>query len=142
MGTVRLYVLVPIISANDFNSLDTELSPYRGKDLILCHSLSYLPSSYLHGRTTVKNGAEIGLLTQCFSRCIIRILSGCTRVPYREGNFMSGLPLFNVGIRNRIGCHERQSFCPNWESNPGLGLQSPVHFPLLSHFHPTSHHSI
>jgi len=49
---------------------------------------------------------------------------------HREGNSAGGLPLFNVGIRNRRGCHERQSFCPSWESNPGLRIQSPVRYPL------------
>jgi len=43
---------------------------------------------------------------------------------------MGGLPLFNVGIRNQRGCHERHSFCPSWESNPGLRDQSPVRYPL------------
>ena len=45
-----------------------------------------------------------------------------------------GLPLFNVGIQNRQGCQERQSFCPNWESKPGLRVQSPVRYPLGYHF--------
>ena len=48
----------------------------------------------------------------------------------RKGNSMGGLPLSDVGIRNRRGCRERRSFCPNWESYPGLQVQSPVRYPL------------
>ena len=32
-------------------------------------------------------------------------------------------------MRNRRGCSERQSFCPTWESDPGLRAQSPVRYP-------------
>jgi len=44
-------------------------------------------------------------------------LHPCTRVPHRE-SYSLGAPLFKVGIRNRQGSCERQSFCPNRESNP------------------------
>jgi len=71
---------------------------------------------------------------QCFSGCVIRRLSACTRVPHRDGKAIGGLPLFNVGIRNRRRCHERQKFFPNWESNSGLLVQIPVHYSLGYHF--------
>ena len=38
-------------------------------------------------------------LIQRFRVYVIRRLSGCTRVPHREGNSMRGPPLFNFGIR-------------------------------------------
>ena len=65
--------------------------------------------------------------TQHFPGCVIRRLSACTCAPHREGNSMGGLPLFTVGIRNWRGCRERRRFCPNWKSNSGLQVQSPVH---------------
>jgi len=43
---------------------------------------------------------------------------------------MGGLPLSNVRIENQRGRGERQIFCPNWESNSGLQVQSLVHYPL------------
>jgi len=48
---------------------------------------------------------------------------------HREGNSIGGLLLFKVRIRNRWGCRERQSFCPNWESNPWF-RESLVRYPL------------
>jgi len=67
-------------------------------------------------RCPVRSSAQIGLLSLSFPGCIIRRHSTSTRVPHREGNSMGGVPLLTVGIRNRQGCRERQSFCLNWES--------------------------
>jgi len=65
--------------------------------------------------------------------CHYRRLSVCTCLPHRYGNY-GGLPLFNVGIQNRQECRERQSFYPNWESNLGLWVHSPVRYPVEYHF--------
>jgi len=67
---------------------------------------------------------------------IIRRLSACT-CSLAMVNSMGMLLLFNVRIWNRQGCCARQSFCPNWESNLGLQVQSLVCYPLGYRFTPT-----
>jgi len=79
-------------------------------------------SSYLHDKTTVRGGVEIGpteCLSQPFPRWVIRRLSVCARVPHREGNSMGGLPLFSAGVQNRRGCCERQTQLKIEPGTPG-----------------------
>jgi len=63
---------------------------------------------------------------QHFPEWIIRRLSVCIRIPRGEDNSMGGLPLSEI---DELACHERQSFFPNWESNPALRVQNPVRYP-------------
>jgi len=71
-------------------------------------------------------------LTQRFPGCVIMRLIACSME--KETLWEGRPPLFKFGIRNRRGCCQKQSFCPNWESNQGPLVQGPVHYPPSYHF--------
>ena len=84
-------------------------------------------------KATVGSGAKISLLSlklrisQGVSLGDFQLAPAC---PIEKVTLWVGFLYLTAGIRNRRGCRERQSFCPNWESNPGLRVQNPVRYPL------------
>jgi len=83
-------------------------------------SVSYQEMVFFHILTTVRGMQILAycvLLIQCFPMWVIRRIFDYTCVPHWEDNSMGGPPLFDAGIWNQRECCERQSFCPNWESN-------------------------
>ena len=100
--------------------------------MCICVGVGYhvwCSSSFLSYPEQYQGCAEIclpSLLIQRFSGRIIR------RFTHSEGNSMVGPLFLNGRIRNRWGCCERQTFCPNWESDQEP--RGPICYPLSYRF--------
>jgi len=107
------------------------------------HMITNASSSHFHDRTAVWGGAETGLLSlrlsvfQGSSWGYFLLAHGC---PIEKVTLWDGLFYSTSWSKNRRGCCEMQSFCPNWKSNSVLWVQTPVCYPLSYRFTPWQMH--